>query len=172
MDIKLRSKLSKIKTFVFDVDGVFTDGRLIVTDLGVDRVFNVRDGYAVAMAIKAGYKTAVISGGKQDNIKTRLGGLGIHEIHLSVSTDGKLAVFENLLKEWNISAEEVLYIGDDIPDLLLMKNTKVFKACPADAEPEVKEVADYISPVNGGAGVVRDVIKLVMKEQDKWMKVF
>ncbi|WP_341225979.1 HAD family hydrolase [uncultured Arcticibacterium sp.] len=172
MDIKLRSKLSKIKTFVFDVDGVFTDARLIVTDAGVDRVFNVRDGYAVQMAIKAGYKTAVISGGKQESIRTRLGGLGISKIHLSVSTDGKPAVFESLLKEWNISADEVVYIGDDIPDLLLMKNSEVLKACPADAEPEVIEVADYVSPVNGGAGVVRDVIKLVMKEQDKWMKVF
>lgn len=172
MDIKLRSKISKIKTFVFDVDGVFTDARLIVTDLGVDRVFNVRDGYAVQMAIKAGYKTAVISGGKQENIRTRLGSLGIHEIHLAVSTEGKPKCFEELLKKWNISAEEVLYIGDDIPDLLLMKGSNVFKACPADAEPEVKEIADYISPVNGGAGAVRDVIKLVMKEQDKWMKVF
>lgn len=172
MDIKLRSKLSKIKTFIFDVDGVFTDARLIVTDTSVDRVFNVRDGYAVQMALKAGYKTAVISGGKQESIRTRLGGLGINEIHLSVSTDGKPAVFEKLLEDWGISAEEVVYIGDDIPDLLLMKNSKVFKACPADAEPEVIEVADYVSPINGGAGVVRDVIKLVMKEQGNWMKVF
>lgn len=172
MDIKLRSKLSKINTFVFDVDGVFTDARLIVTDLGVDRVFNVRDGYAVQMAIKAGFKTAAISGGKQESIRTRLSGLGIHEIHLAVSTDGKLEVFKELLKKWNLKEEEVLFIGDDIPDLLLMKGSEVLKACPADAEQEVIEIADYISPKKGGAGAVRDVIELVMKEQGKWLKYF
>lgn len=172
MDIKTRIKISKISTFVFDVDGVFTDARITVTDNGVDRVFNVRDGYAVQMLIKAGFKTAVISGGKQENIRTRLGGLGIDEIQLAVGTADKPGVFKELLEEWNITEEEVLYIGDDIPDLLLMKGFNVFKACPADAEPEVLEVADYISPFNGGAGAVRDVIKLVMKEQGKWMKVF
>jgi 3-deoxy-D-manno-octulosonate 8-phosphate phosphatase (KDO 8-P phosphatase) len=172
MDLKLKSQIAKIKAFVFDVDGVFTDARLIVTDNGVDRVFNVRDGYAVTMAIKSGYKMAVISGGKQENIRTRLGGLGIDEIHLAVSTDGKPEVFMELLEEWGLKEEEILYIGDDIPDLLLMEKFNVLSACPADAEPEVLALVNYISPINGGNGAVRDVIKLVMKEQDKWMKVF
>jgi 3-deoxy-D-manno-octulosonate 8-phosphate phosphatase (KDO 8-P phosphatase) len=171
MDIKLRSRLSKIKAFVFDVDGVFTDARLIVSDEGVDRIFNVRDGYAVTMAKKAGYRMAVISGGRQENIRTRLGGLGIHEIFLSVSTDGKLKVFKELMEDWALVEEEVLYIGDDIPDLLLMQGTNVLRACPADAEPEVIAIAEYISSRKGGDGAVRDVIKLVMKEQEKWMKV-
>jgi len=172
MDIKIRTKVSKISTFVFDVDGVFTDARITVTDNGVDRVFNVRDGYAIQMLIKAGFKIAVISGGKQESIRTRLEGLGIEEIHLSVGTADKPGVFKELLKKWGLEEEEVLYIGDDIPDLLLMQGFNVFKACPADAESEVLAVVDYVSPFNGGAGAVRDVIKLVMKEQDKWMKVF
>jgi 3-deoxy-D-manno-octulosonate 8-phosphate phosphatase (KDO 8-P phosphatase) len=172
MDIRIKTKLSKISTLVFDVDGVFTDARISVTDIGVDRVFNVRDGYAIQMLIKAGFKTAIISGGRQESIRTRLGGLGIEEIHLAVGTAGKSSVFKELLKKWDLEEEEVLYIGDDIPDLLLMQVFNVFKACPADAEPEVLEVVDYVSPFNGGAGAVRDVIKLVMKEQDKWMQVF
>jgi 3-deoxy-D-manno-octulosonate 8-phosphate phosphatase (KDO 8-P phosphatase) len=172
MDIKLKSQIARIKAFVFDVDGVFTDARLIVTDDGVDRIFNVRDGYAVVMAIKAAYKMAVISGGKQENIRTRLGGLGIDEIHLAVSTDGKPKVFKELLEKWALKEDEILFIGDDIPDLLLMKNFNVLSACPADAEPEVLDVVNYISPINGGMGAVRDVIKLVMKQQGKWMKFF
>jgi 3-deoxy-D-manno-octulosonate 8-phosphate phosphatase (KDO 8-P phosphatase) len=172
MDIKLRSRLAKIKGFVFDVDGVFTNATLIVTDEGVDRIFNVRDGYAVAMARKSGFKMAVISGARQENIRTRLGGLGIKDIFLSVSTDGKSEVFRELLEEWGMQEEEILYIGDDIPDLLLMQKFNVLSACPADAEPEVLAEAQYVSTKNGGAGAVRDVIKLVMKEQEKWMKVF
>lgn len=172
MDIRLKSKIEKITTFVFDVDGVFTDASLIVSDSSVDRVFNVRDGYAVQMAMKSGYNLAVISGGKQESIRTRLAGLGIQEIALSVSTDGKPAEMQKLIDKWGLKEEEILYIGDDIPDLLLMNAFKVLKVCPADAENEVKEIVDYMCETKGGKGAVREVIKLIMKEQHKWMKVF
>jgi 3-deoxy-D-manno-octulosonate 8-phosphate phosphatase (KDO 8-P phosphatase) len=172
MEIKLKAKLRKITTFVFDVDGVFTDSTLIVGETDTQRVFNVRDGYAVQMAAKSGYKLAVISGGKQTSIRTRLSGIGIRDIFLSVGTDQKLDVFQKYLSENSIAEDEVLYIGDDIPDYLLMKATKVLSCCPADAMEEVKAICDYISPISGGKGAVRDVLELVMKAQGKWMKVF
>ncbi|MGR3810486.1 KdsC family phosphatase [Jiulongibacter sp. NS-SX5] len=172
MEFRTKGRIKKITTLIFDVDGVFTDGSIIVTETDVQRVFNVKDGYAVQMALKAGYKLAVISGGKQESIRTRLGGLGIPEIHLAVSTHGKPAVLDQVLEKWNLEEEQVLYIGDDIPDLLLMKGRNIFKACPADARPEVLESADYICQKNGGHEAVREVIELVMKIQDTWMKQY
>lgn len=172
MDIKLKSKLSKITTFVFDVDGVFTDATLIVGESDVQRIFNVRDGYAVQIAVKSGYRMAVISGGKQKSIATRLSGLGIQDVYLSVATDKKLLVFQEYIALNNLQEEEILFIGDDIPDYLLMKNTKVLACCPADATEEVKSICDFITPNIGGKGAVRDVIELVMKAQNKWMKAF
>jgi 3-deoxy-D-manno-octulosonate 8-phosphate phosphatase (KDO 8-P phosphatase) len=172
MEIKLKSKLSKITTFVFDVDGVFTDATILVGDNDVQRNFNVRDGYAVQMAIKSGYRIAIISGGKQKSIGTRLGGLGVQDIFLSVGTDQKLETFDFYVNKYQLDIEEILFLGDDIPDLLVMKNRQVLSACPADAVPEVKEICQYISPITGGKGVVRDIIELVMKNQNKWMKVF
>ena len=172
MDIQLKSKLSKITTFVFDVDGVFTDATLIVGESDVQRIFNVRDGYAVQIAVKSGYRMAVISGGKQKSIATRLSGLGIQDVYLSVATDKKLLVFQEYVALNNLQEEEILFIGDDIPDYLLMKNTKVLACCPADATEEVKSICDFITPNFGGKGAVRDVIELVMKAQNKWLKVF
>ena len=172
MDIKLKSKLNKITTFVFDVDGVFTDATLLVGESDVQRIFNVRDGYAVQIAVKSGYRMAVISGGKQKSIATRLSGLGVQDVYLSVGTDQKLPVFQEYIAKYNLQEEEILFIGDDIPDYLLMKNTKVLACCPADATEEVKGICDFITPNIGGKGAVRDVIELVMKAQNKWMKVF
>ncbi len=172
MEIKLRAKLLKINTFIFDVDGVFTESSIIIGDNDIFRVFNVKDGYAITIAIKAGYRIAIISGGKQQSIAKRLNGLGIKDVFLSVGTDKKLNVFDEYLIENNISADETLFIGDDIPDYLVMKNRNTLACCPFDAVPEVQEIADYISPKNGGRGAVRDVIELVMKTQGKWLQVF
>jgi 3-deoxy-D-manno-octulosonate 8-phosphate phosphatase (KDO 8-P phosphatase) len=172
VDIKLKSKLSKITTFVFDVDGVFTDATLIVGENDVQRVFNVRDGYAVQIALKSGYAMAVISGGKQKSIATRLSGLGVQDIFLSVGTDQKLPTLQQYVQAKGITEQEILFIGDDIPDYLVMKSTQVLACCPADAVKEVLEVSDYISPFSGGKGAVRDVIEMVMKAQGKWMKTF
>lgn len=168
----MNESLKNIKNLVFDVDGVFTDATLVVSETDVTRTFNVRDGYAVSMAAKAGYNLAVITGGKQQSIKTRLESLGIQHVFLDVGTDKKPEIFDNYLKANNLLEEETLYIGDDIPDYLLMIDRKIVKACPNDAVAEVKEICDYISPIRGGKGVVREIIELVMKSQNKWMKQF
>lgn len=160
-----------IKAFVFDIDGVFTDATLTVTEDDVTRTFNVRDGYAVQMAVKSGYRVAVISGGKQESIVRRMNAIGITDVFINVGTAEKPAVMQRYLDSLGLPAEEVLYIGDDIPDLLLMNAFPVLACCPADAVPEVLERAAYITTAPGGKGAVREVIEWVMKAQDTWMKV-
>ena len=172
MEIRIKSKCKKITTFVFDIDGVFTDGTIQVGENDILRTFSVRDGYALQIAAKSGYRMAIISGGRQQSIRKRLEGLGIQDIYLGVGTDEKPQIFDQLMNKYQISEEEVLYIGDDIPDLLVMRDKAVFSCCPADAVEEVRRQADYISPINGGKGAARDVIELVMKAQKKWLKVF
>ena len=165
-------KLKKITTLVFDIDGVFTDATVTVTQDDVTRTFNVRDGYAVQMARKSGYRMAVISGGKQESIITRMRALGVEDVFIRVGTAEKPDIFRTYIGERGVTAEEVLYIGDDIPDLLIMNAFPVLACCPADAVPEVLARADYITGAPGGKGAVREVIEWVMKAQDKWMKVF
>lgn len=172
MQKDLIERIKNVKTLIFDVDGVFTDASLLVGETDVQRVFNVRDGYAVAMCRKAGYKMAIITGGKQKSIETRLKGLGIEDVFLKVPTDKKLEIFDAFIQKNKLKEEEVLYVGDDIPDLLLMQARNIVKVCPADAVDEVLEIADYISPKIGGRGVVRDAIELVMKIQGTWLTVF
>ena len=161
----------KIKAFVFDVDGVFTDATLTVTENDVTRTFNVRDGYAVQMAVRSGYHVAVISGGKQESIVRRMNALGIKDVYINVGTAEKPAVMQRYLEKIGLPPDQVLYIGDDIPDLLLMNAFPVLACCPADAVPEVLAQAKYITTAPGGKGAVREVIEWVMKAQDTWMKV-
>lgn len=173
MDIKLKSKLRKITTFVFDVDGVLTDATVLALRGGeLARVFNVRDGYAMGKAVRSGYRIVIISGGREESIRERLSVVGIKDIFLAVPTDKKLEVFDNYLAENGISADEVVFMGDDLPDWEIMKHRNVLSACPADAVAEIKEVAFYNSEKIGGSGVVREIIEMVMKAQDKWMKIF
>jgi len=162
----LFDQLKQIKAFVFDVDGVFSDGSILVTEQGEQlRIFNTKDGYAVQLAVKKGYPMAVITGGKSEGVKKRMQGLGIKDIYLNVHD--KRAVLRDWLSENQLTLADILYMGDDIPDL---ENMKVagFPACPADAVEEIKAVSTYISPKNGGAGAVRDVIEKVMKLQGSW----
>ncbi len=172
MEIRLKARLGKITTFIFDVDGVFTDATLLVGADDVQRFFNVRDGYAVQMALKQGYRMAVISGGKQESIAKRLKGLGITDVFLNVGTDQKPEVFDQYVKDHGLNEDEIIFVGDDIPDYLIMTQRNVLAACPQDAVSEVREICHYCSEISGGKGVVRDVIELVMKYQQKWMKVF
>jgi 3-deoxy-D-manno-octulosonate 8-phosphate phosphatase (KDO 8-P phosphatase) len=160
-----------IRAFVFDVDGVFTDATLTVTEDDVTRTFNVRDGYAVQMAVRSGYHVAVISGGKQESIVRRMNALGIEDVYINVGTAAKPEVMQRYLEKIGLPAEQVLYIGDDIPDLLLMNAFPVLACCPSDAVPEVLDRADYTTTAPGGKGAVREVIEWVMKAQDTWMKV-
>ena len=173
MNIKLKSQLRKITTFIFDVDGVLTDATVIALRGGeLARIFNVKDGYALATAVKSGYRIAIISGGKEESIRERLSPFGIKDIFLGVRTDQKLAVFDKYIEENDLSADEIVFMGDDLPDWEIMKHREVLSACPADAVEEIIEIADYNSTRNGGNCAVRQVIELVMKEQGKWMKIF
>ncbi len=162
--------MNNIDTFIFDVDGVLTDGKLHISSDGeLLRQMNVKDGYALKAAIDNGFHVCIISGGKNDGVKTRLQNLGIDEVHLGVAD--KIEIFENYLKKHQIDAQNVLYMGDDIPDYWVMKKVGL-AACPQDAVPEIKSICRYISHKKGGKGAVRDVLEQVMKVQNKWMKTY
>jgi 3-deoxy-D-manno-octulosonate 8-phosphate phosphatase (KDO 8-P phosphatase) len=159
--------LKYINTFIFDYDGVLTDGSVITTNDGeAYRISNVKDGYALQLAWKKGYKVAVISGARSESMIHRMKALQITDVFMGV--DKKQLTFQNYLKENNLKPEQVLYMGDDIPDYEVMLEAGV-SACPADAAEEIKSVAKYISHFNGGKGCVRDVIEQVLKVQGKWM---
>ena len=156
----------KVTTFIFDIDGVLTDGTLLVLHDGLQaRQMHVKDGFGMQMAMKQGYRVFIVSGGVSEESRKRLEYLGIKEIHLGVGD--KINFIEGLLKSNKIKWDEVLYMGDDLPDLPIMSKVGL-SACPADAVSEVKNVVKYISPVNGGWGCVRDVIEKVLKVNDHW----
>jgi len=151
---------------VFDVDGVLTNGDIIASESGeLLRTFNIKDGYALQLAVKRGLLVAVISGGRGQAMQNRFEGLGIQEIFLGVAD--KVRVLDTLLLKYSIKAANVLYMGDDIPDLEVMRCVGV-PVCPADAVPEIKELSRYISPNSGGRMAVRDVIEKVLRVQQKW----
>jgi len=159
--------MNHIKAFVFDVDGVLTDGTVLVMTNGEQlRRMSMKDGYSLKKAIEGGFRVGIISGGKNEGVRKRLNGLGLQDIHLACSD--KLDKLDDLLIEWELSLEEVLYMGDDMPDYEVM--TKVgLASCPADASPDIKAICDYVSPRKGGEGCVRDVIEQTMKVQEKWI---
>lgn len=158
--------LKDIKAFVLDVDGVLTNGSLILLPGGeLSRVMNIRDGYAIQLAIKKGFEVVILSGGKSEEVRTRLNGLGVKNIQLGC--DDKLSALKNFLWENEISENEILYMGDDMLDLAAMKTAGV-ASCPKDASEEIKKVCHYISPFKGGEGCVRDIMEQTMKVQGKW----
>lgn len=156
----------KITTFVFDVDGVLTDGTVLV--LGNDlqaRRMSIKDGFALQMALKNGYRVKIISGGNSPEVSDRLEKLGVTDIQMSVLD--KKANLQEYIKSNRLKKEEVLYMGDDLPDIPAMEVVGL-PCCPADAVNEVKEAVQYISPVNGGFACVRDVIEKALKLNGKW----
>lgn len=158
--------LQHITTFVFDVDGVLTDGTIIITTEGeMLRNMNIKDGYALKTAVDLGYNVCIISGGSNEGVRKRLRGLGITDIHLGVRH--KTDTLEEYMDVYGIKAEQVLYMGDDIPDLYVMQKVGL-PACPQDAVPEIKAISKYISHRKGGKGCVRDVIEQVLRVQEKW----
>ena len=162
-----KKKLSQITTFIFDVDGVLTDGSVILESSGeMVRTMHTKDGYALQHAVKKGFHIVIISGGSSVMVKKRLEGLGIEHIYLG--KDHKLPVLNEHLQKHNISINQVLYMGDDIPDLPCLKVVGV-SSCPKDASVEVREFCDYISHINGGKGCVRDVLEQTLRIQNKWM---
>ncbi len=159
--------LKDITTFILDVDGVMTNGKIIYTHDGkIDRQFQAKDGYAIKHAISKGYNFVIISGGTQDNIKKRLNSLGVEDVFINAFD--KLKIFNDYITKKNISPENILYMGDDNPDIEVLKIVKI-SACPLDASIDVKEVCDYVSDKKGGEGCVRDVIEQVMRVHDKWI---
>jgi len=157
----------QITTFVFDVDGVLTDGSLVLLADGVmARNMNTKDGYVLQLAIKQGYNIIVISGGNSPEVEYRLSTLGITDVYMKAKD--KLQILNKHLSDRNISHSNVLFMGDDVPDLEAMQSIYL-PACPADAVQDILAVSEYVSPYPGGKGCVRDVIEKVMKLQNKWI---
>jgi len=162
--------LHHITTFILDVDGVLTDSTVLITETGdLLRKMSVRDGYAIKTAVDLGYNFCIITGGSNEGVSERLKGLGIKDIYLG--SHNKIEHFNEYTSKNKIKPENVLYMGDDIPDLPVMKCVGL-PCCPQDAVPEIKSISKYISHKNGGCGAVRDVIEQVLKVQEKWNRNF
>jgi 3-deoxy-D-manno-octulosonate 8-phosphate phosphatase (KDO 8-P phosphatase) len=160
------SKFNKITTFMFDVDGVFTNGDVLVTESGeMLRTMSTRDGQAVRYAVNLGYKVIIITKGLSEGVRKRFEFLTVTAIYDKLKE--KTSAYEDALSKYNLTSEEILYMGDDLPDVPLMRRVGL-PSCPADATPEVIEVSEYISPFNGGKGCVRDVVEKVMRCQGTW----
>lgn len=169
-DKSYKEYLRDITTFIFDVDGVMTDGSLMINTEGeMFRTMNVKDGYAIKCALDNSYNICIISGGTNEGVRNRLAALGVTDIHLGAHT--KMKQFTKYIEEKNIKPENVLYMGDDIPDYPVMKEVGL-PTCPQDAVKEIKEIAKYVSHKKGGKGCVRDVIEQVLKVQNNWMNYF
>ncbi|MFC4721614.1 KdsC family phosphatase [Geojedonia litorea] len=165
-DKSYKEYLEHITTFIFDVDGVLTDGTILLTTSGeMLRTMHTKDGFAMKTALLAGFKICIISGGTNEGVRVRLEGLGITDIYLGAHN--KINQLHEYLNANNIKTENVLYMGDDIPDYPVMKLIGL-PTCPQDAVPEIKAISKYVSHKNGGKGAVRDVIEQVLKVQGKW----
>ena len=163
-----KEDIAAVEAFVFDVDGVMTDGGIIPTAEGdFIRRYNAKDGYALAYAVKLGYKVCIITGGRGRTLENRLRMLGIRRYYIDCMD--KIATLRNYLAEEGLDPQHVIYMGDDIPDLECMQAVGI-PVCPADAAPEVLEVSRYVSEFNGGHGAVRDIIEQVLRARGDWAK--
>ncbi len=159
--------LKEITTFILDVDGVLTNGKILVTSKGkMLREMNTKDGFIIKYALDKGFKIFIISGGTNKGVKERLKDLGIEEIFLGEHT--KKDTYNKLIKKYNLKKNEIVYMGDDIPDIPVMKKIGV-PCCPNDAVQDVKQISIYISKKNGGQGCVRDIIEQTLRVQNKWL---
>jgi 3-deoxy-D-manno-octulosonate 8-phosphate phosphatase (KDO 8-P phosphatase) len=163
---ELLKLFANIRAFIFDVDGVMTDGKIWIAENGESYCqTHIRDGYALQLAVKKGYRVAVVSGRSSQAVEQRLRYLGVEDIFMSVRD--KATCVEQYLCQCSLSATSVLYMGDDIPDVPVMQLIGL-PACPFDAAADVKELAYYVSPISGGAGCVRDVIEKTLRIQQRW----
>ena len=164
---KIDFDLSKIKTFVFDIDGVLSSQTISLSPDGEPmRTANIHDGYAINLAIKSGYGVAIITGGNSQAVHVRYSALGVKHIYMKSSV--KMKDFNHLLENTDYKADEMVYVGDDIPDYEVMQQVAL-PVAPVDAAPEIKSIAKYISPRKGGEGVARDIIEQVLRVQGNWM---
>lgn len=159
--------LKKVSTVIFDVDGVLSTGTIPMSSEGEPlRSINIKDGYAIQLAIKMGLRLAIITGGKDDAIMKRYSKLGMKDIFMGCGV--KLEVYRKYLQQNGLDKEEVIYVGDDIPDYEIMKEVGC-PCCPNDACHDIKELSTYISPYNGGMGCARDILEQVMKAKGVWL---
>lgn len=158
--------LNNIDTFLFDVDGVLTDGSVMLHSGEVIRTMSSKDSYAIQYAAKLGFNIFIITGGNSGEVKMRLEGLGVKEVILN--SKNKVEVFNELQVKYNLDEKSCCYMGDDIPDYALMEIIGL-AAAPQDAVAEIKSISDYVSPFMGGKGCVRDIIEQTLKVQGKWM---
>ncbi len=161
-----KEKLNNVKAFIFDVDGVFTDGQVyLMPNSEFVRAMNIKDGYAVQHAVKMGYTIGIISGGSSEEVRKRFKNLGVTDIYLKSAH--KWDDYEDFRFKYHLEHENILYMGDDVPDAAVMQHVGV-PTCPSDAVTEIKEISEYISSAKGGQGCVRDVIEQVLRLQGKW----
>lgn len=164
--MRIIDRFKQIDTFMFDVDGVMTDGGvLVLSDGDMARIMNTKDGYALSLAIKRGYKIFIISGSAESGVRRRMNNLGVKEVYFRVHD--KKSFIEKLIDDHQLDRQNILFMGDDMPDLPVF-DVVGLGCCPADAISELKSAADYISPKTGGSGCVRDVIEKVLKSKDHW----
>ena len=160
--------LSKIKAIVFDVDGVLSRETITMNINGEPmRTVNIKDGYAIQLAMKMGLRIVILTGAASESIRVRYENLGVKDIYMRCGV--KISVYDEFLAKYGYNDSEIIYMGDDIPDLKVMKMVGV-PCCPADAAPEIKEISKYISHCKGGEGCARDVIEQVLKAQDNWLR--
>ncbi|WBX72015.1 KdsC family phosphatase [Tenacibaculum retecalamus] len=166
MEKSYKEILPQIDTLIFDVDGVLTNGIVTVFPDGeLVRQMNIKDGYALKAAVKSGFRVCIISGGKNEGVRTRLANLGIMDIYLGAHN--KIKQFNEIVEKYNLNPENIVYMGDDIPDYPVMKLVGM-PCCPNDAVREIQQVSKYISDKNGGEGCARDIIEQVLRVQKKW----
>lgn len=164
--LNFKERLNRVRCIIFDVDGVLTDGKIMILESGeVIRNMNSKDGYALHLAVQKGYRLAVISGGNNVGIKQLLHRTGITDVF--INAHDKLDVYETYCKEFGIRDEEVLFVGDDLPDHGIMSRVGL-AVCPNDAAVEIKAISHYVSPKVGGEGCMRDILEQVMRVQGNW----
>ncbi|WP_022824433.1 KdsC family phosphatase [Hymenobacter norwichensis] len=158
--------LSAVKAFIFDVDGVLTDGTLLALNSGEQaRTFHIHDGYAIRHALKQGYRIAIISGREEEGVRKRLESLDVRDIFLGV--DDKMKIFNNYINTYRLDPQHIAYMGDDMPDIEVMRRCGL-ATCPADAAPDVLAISQYVTSKPGGRGAVRELLEATMKAQKTW----
>ncbi|MDE6825234.1 MAG: HAD family hydrolase [Paramuribaculum sp.] len=159
--------LSRIRAVAFDVDGVLSPSTIPMGPDGIPmRMANIKDGYAMQLAAKCGLKMVIITGANTPAIEVRYKALGIDDVYLKAAH--KLPILNEWMSRNGLAPEEVAYVGDDIPDIAAMKAVGL-KVCPADAAVDVRVIADYISPSDGGYGVARDLLEQILRAKGQWM---
>ena len=159
--------LSRIRLIIFDIDGVLSRSTVVLHPEGQPmRTVNIKDGYAIQLAIKQQLPIAIITGGNVESIRMRYEGLGVKDIYMRSAV--KITVYEQLLEKYHLTDDEVMYMGDDIPDYEVMQRVGC-AVCPADACPDIRQISCYVSQWEGGMGCGRDVIEQVLRAQGKWL---